>query len=336
MNDKIKILVIGCNGQLGHCIKDISEYYLDFKFIFDITYVDYDVLDITNYKAIDEYLSNHKFDYVVNCAAYTNVPKAEHDVDNAYLVNANGPRMIAEVCKRLNVKFIHISTDYVYDKNGLIDEYDKTCPLNAYGRTKLAGDVSVMMKNPDAIILRTAWLYSCYGKNFVKTIIHNLMKDEKDLQVVYDQIGSPTCANSLAEAILTIIKNTNNKENEWVGGVYNYTDEGFCSWYDFANMIDEYYYYETKELAGWLELGWPEQDAINVHNFNHAIIPISSAEFDKLFSNDVKRPSISMLNKSKIKKQFGVKTYHWALSLSQMIHDFVKYRKKYEPELYLN
>ena len=323
-----KILVIGCNGQLGHCVKDVNDNLIN---PFDITYVDYDVLDITDFYAVDTYLTENKFDYIINCAAYTNVPKAEFDEYEAFEVNTIGPKNIAEVCNKLNIKFIHISTDYVYDDCHLINENTKTNPLNAYGRTKLTGDYNALSANPDTIILRTAWLYSCYGKNFVKTIINNIDSNKHDINVVFDQIGSPTEASDLAYAILSIIKSTSEGTSIWKGGVYHYTNEGFCSWYDFATMINEFYCQECIELN-------PEgiHGMVNNYIFDYDIKPITTKEFDKLFLNTVKRPMISMLDKSKIKNQFGIHIPHWTTALSGMIHLFVKNRKEYEPEKYVN
>ncbi len=283
-----KILVTGSNGQLGTEIRDLANQYLNFEFKF----TDVAELDITNRSAIDSLFQAEKFNYVINCAAYTNVNKAEAEENIALKINAFAPENLAIVCDKFNCKLIHISTDYVFDGNKCqpYNENDTVCPQSAYGRTKLAGETRILQANKNSVIIRTAWLYSIYGNNFVKTMIkYGIERDS--LNVVFDQIGSPTYAKDLATAILTIVENVENSSKQFIPGIYHFSNEGVCSWYDF-----------TKEIH-------------SIAGIECNVQPIESKDFP----SPAKRPFYSVLNKHKIKETFGVSVPYWKDSLKQCI-----------------
>jgi len=225
-----KILVTGSNGQLGSELKVLSEYRPEFSFLF----TDYQELDITDPSAIHHILKSFNPEWVINCAAYTAVDKAEQEPEKARLLNAIAPGYLAEACTKQNVRMIHISTDYVFDGKNFkpYKEDHLKDPAGIYAKTKSEGEDFVIGKCPSAIIIRTSWLYSAYGLNFVKTI-RRAGKERGELKVVADQIGSPTWANDLAQAMLTLIKL--NAEP----GILHFSNNGVCSWYDFANAIVE-------------------------------------------------------------------------------------------------
>lgn len=283
-----KILVTGSNGQLGNEIRDLANQYPNFNFKF----TDVAELDITNRNAIDSLFQTEKFNYVINCAAYTNVNKAETEENIALKINALAPENLAVVSNKFNCKLIHISTDYVFDGNQCqpYNENDTVCPQSAYGRTKLEGETRIFQANKNSVIIRTAWLYSTYGNNFVKTMIK--YGTEKDsLKVVFDQIGSPTYAKDLATAILTIVEKVENSLEQFTPGIYHFSNEGVCSWYDF-----------TKEIH-------------SIAGIECDVQPIESKDFP----SPAKRPFYSVLNKQKIKETFGVSVPYWKDSLKQCI-----------------
>ena len=226
-----KILVTGANGQLGQCLQKISSQFEEFEFIF----TDSETLDITNKEEVNDFFWQNAPDFCINAAAYTAVDLAETDVEKAFLVNADGTENLAEACAENNAQFIHVSTDYVFDgeNNLAYTEEDFTNPLGVYGASKLAGDELALEVNPCSVILRTSWVYSEFGKNFVKTML-NLFATKEELNIVADQFGQPTNANDLAEAIMKIIKS-----EKITPGIFNFSNLGRISWFDFAEKIAE-------------------------------------------------------------------------------------------------
>ena len=288
----MNILVTGSNGRLGNCLRIASKGSND-KYIFtDVTELDIDGthisrLDITDAEAVMKMVKDKGVDVIVNCAAYTNVDAAEDNQNLAELLNATAVRNLAEAVRANDGTLIHISTDYVFGKepyNIPCREDQKGTPTGVYGMTKLHGEQQIAESGVKALILRTAWLYSEYGKNFVKTML-NLTATQPELKVVFDQTGTPTYAQDLAEAIFNIIENRKFEGNE---GIYHYSNEGVCSWYDFTKMIAEY--------AG---------------NTACDIQPCHSSEFP----SEVIRPSYSVLDKTKFKETFELKVPYWTDSL---------------------
>lgn len=282
----MNILVTGANGQLGSCLRDVAAGSTD-NYIF----TDVAELDITDAAAVRKAVSDNAVDVIVNCAAYTNVDKAEDDAAFAELLNATAVRNLAEAAKENDATLIHISTDYVFGKepyNVPCREDQKGTPTGVYGLTKLHGEQAIAETGVKALIFRTAWLYSEYGRNFVKTML-NLTSTRPELKVVFDQTGTPTYAGDLAHALFDIIENRRFAGNE---GVYHYSNEGVCSWYDFTKMIAEY--------AG---------------NTACDIQPCHSDEFP----SKVVRPSYSVLDKTKFKNTFGIKVPYWTDSLRRCI-----------------
>ncbi|RYY19992.1 MAG: dTDP-4-dehydrorhamnose reductase [Chitinophagaceae bacterium] len=236
----IKILVTGANGQLGKSVASLASIYPQFAF----TFVNREQLSITNAVAVDQVFGDVRPNFVINAAAYTAVDKAETDVEGATAVNSTAPGMLAAASKKAGARFIHVSTDYVFSGTSETPytEDHPTDPVNQYGRSKLAGELLVMKENASAIIIRTAWVYSEFGNNFVKTMMR-LMKDRPQIGVVYDQVGAPTYAVDLAAAILDIIAKAAVNAETWVPGIYHYSNRGKISWYDFA--YSEFYYGPT-------------------------------------------------------------------------------------------
>lgn len=284
-SEVLKILVTGGNGQLGSELKSISR---DSKY--EYTFVDLEELDISSQNAIHSFFEDRSFDFIINCAAYTAVDKAEEDPATAYLVNGEAVRYIANVCKQKNIRLIHVSTDYVFDgeSNQPITESMPVNPLSVYGKSKLEGENFVLNTLSDAYIIRTAWVYSTYGKNFVKTIA-KLAREKDFLNVVYDQVGSPTYARDLAEAIVGIISKIELGIDS--PGIYHYSNEGVTSWYDFAWMIVKYYSLPCK------------------------INPIRSEDY----KTAAVRPKFTVLDKGLIKKTFGTRIPHWKESLTECL-----------------
>lgn len=281
----MNILVTGANGQLGNEIRRRSVGSSH-----HFTFTDVAELDITDAAAVLEMASNTKAEFIINCAAYTNVDKAEDDEQTAHLINCTATANLAAAAKQVGATLIHVSTDYVFDGCGCTPytEEAAVAPTGAYGRTKLAGEQAVAESGCKHIIIRTAWLYSPFGRNFVKTM-RTLTAERELLQVVFDQVGSPTYAGDLADAILQIVEGGTHEAY----GTYHYSNEGVCSWYDFAK--------EICEMSG------------NVCD----IRPCHSDEFP----SKVARPHYSVLDKTKIKTTFGISIPHWKESLAVCIKE---------------
>lgn len=280
----MRILVTGAYGQLGSEIKSLSSDYPEWDFL----YTDADTLDITDENAVDQFISNKSIDFLLNCAAYTAVDKAESDSDTARKVNALAPEILGSVTKKYGIRLIHVSTDYVFagDACEPYAETDEVNPQGVYGQTKLDGEINVQAQNPEAIIIRTAWLYSVYGNNFVKTMLR-VGRERGELGVVYDQVGSPTNAADLAAAVLEILRLSEKETSAFVPGIYHFSNEGVASWYDFAVAIFE--------MSG----------------VSCKVNPLTSEQFP----TPTKRPHYSVLNKSKIRNTFGIKIPYWRDSL---------------------
>ena len=279
------ILITGANGQLGNELRRT----LNGNSLFNTFYTDVKELDITCSEAINEYLRKNCIEIIVNCAAYTAVDLAEDNADACRTINTTAVENIAKAAKANGAKVIHISTDYVFDgKNNIpYTEKDQTNPQTVYGKTKAEGESSLISIIPnDCIIIRTAWLYSAYGKNFVKTMLE-LGRTRDRLNVVCDQIGTPTYAADLASAICSIISC-----QEWVPGIYHFSNEGACSWYDFTKAIHR--------IAGIQGC---------------KVMPVATAEYP----TKAQRPSYSVLDKSKFKTTFKLEIPHWQESLERCI-----------------
>ena len=278
----MKILVTGGKGQLGYEINKLSS-----KNNYDWLFSDIDILDLSDLNSINVFLDKTSPDIIINCAAYTAVDDAEVDFENANTTNHKSVELIAKWSNNSNCKLIHISTDYVYDGSSLIPVKEDTQanPVNNYGKSKLLGDIACQKYNPSSIIIRTSWLYSSFGNNFVTKMI-NLMLHNDEIKVVNDQFGSPTFAADLAEVILQII-NT----NIWKPGIYHYTNLGKVSWFDFANDIKY------------------------IYGFNTRIDSISSQEYSK----KIKRPKYSVLDNSKIINTFMINQVSYMISLKKCI-----------------
>ena len=247
-----KILVTGANGQLGMELQQLATAYPSFQFIFTTRRE----FSLDDFDAINNFITVHQPQYFINCAAYTAVDKAESEKELAYKINAESAGVIAEACKANNVQLIHISTDYVFNGMGSTPykEDDATDPVNFYGASKLEGEKKIMQLNPGSIIIRTAWVYSEFGKNFVKTMLR-LMADKEQVSVVNDQSGTPTYAADLAEAIVKIISILENPTQQSTlkthGGIYHFSNEGHITWYDFAVAIKELPIGNRAELTRW-------------------------------------------------------------------------------------
>ena len=273
------VLVTGGKGQLATCIKGISSNWIDFKFIF----VDVDELDITKPEAVMSFFSDNGLSYCINCAAFTAVDKAETEIALAEYVNVLGAKNLAEACKANGVKLIQISTDFVFDghRSTPYSEKDTAAPISVYGRTKLDGELIISATLKEHFIIRTSWLYSEHGGNFLKTMLR-LGSEKQELRVVGDQIGTPTYAGDLASLILKIIS-----ENETKYGTYHYSNEGVASWYDFAAAI------------------------FDIHKIDCKVLPIKTIEYP----TPARRPAFSVMDKDKIKNELGLEIPHWKESL---------------------
>ncbi|MFV0605637.1 MAG: dTDP-4-dehydrorhamnose reductase [Niabella sp.] len=280
-----KILVTGSNGQLGSEIRVLEKAFPQFEFRF----TDYQELSIIDEVAVTQYFEEFKPDYCINCAAYTAVDKAEDPAERGLVndLNANAVGYLAKACNAHQTKFVHISTDYVFEGNGdrpyTVD--DPTHPVSVYGITKLEGERQAI-ENTDVIIIRTAWVYSSFGKNFVKTMM-SLMQTKPSLNVVSDQFGTPTYAADLAAAILQIIAS-----QRWISGIYHYTNEGQINWYDFAVAIK------------------------SIIKSNCEVHPIPTSDYP----TPAQRPAWSVLDKSKIKEVYNVDIPDWEKSLELCIN----------------
>ena len=281
MSDK-KILVTGANGQLGNECRQLAKQIKNVDFVF----TDVEELSITDEVAIEKIFSENSFDYCINAAAYTAVDNAEKDNDTAFAINADAVGYLARACNKYDCKLIHISTDYVFDGEKEIGylEDDATGPINVYGFSKLSGEQLALQCNAQTVVIRTSWVYSYFGKNFVKTMM-KLMQEKPEISVVSDQIGKPTYAADLASAIFNIIFSF----DEFIPGMYHYSNKGVISWYDFAMAIKE------------------------IGNYSCNVNPIPSSAYPV----PAKRPHYSVLITDKIETVYGIEIPHWKVSLKK-------------------
>ena len=282
------ILITGANGQLGNEIRVASAHFPQFRFFFtDVT-----ELDICNREAVHAYMAENHMDGIVNCAAYTAVDKAEDDAETCYRINRDAVKNLAEAALEYKLDIIHVSTDYVFDGKSYLP-YTEVMPVNpssVYGKSKLEGERILMEICPEAVIVRTSWLYSSFGNNFVKTMLR-LGQERDKLNVIFDQVGTPTYAADLAVALLSILA-----AGKPAAGIYHYSNEGVCSWYYFTRSIHR--------LAG----------------ISCNLVPIESKEYPVR----TPRPHFSVLNKAKIKQTYGTEIPHWEDSLEKCIRLLVK------------
>lgn len=283
-----KILVTGANGQLGNELRRLCKNYPGLEFIF----TDVDMLDITNPDAVSVFMEASKPAIVVNCAAYTDVDGAEDNVKVARKINALAPQVLAAACAMQNAFLIHISTDYVFDGNTSkpYAEDDNTNPINVYGSSKLEGEEKIRTVFDDYVIIRTSWLYSEYGHNFMRKII-DLGKENDELKVVNDQFGSPTYARDLANTIIDIIIKSILNPQAYLPGVYHYANQGSCSWYEFA------------------------QEIFKLQDIQCKLIPVSTEEFP----TKAKRPQFSVLDTTRVRESFGIGIPNWRDSLKECL-----------------
>ena len=290
--EKPTILITGAQGQLGNEFRFLSFTHPHFRFIF----TDVDGLDITKPRQVMSFFSKNSIQFVVNCAAYTAVDKAESDVKLATKINVNGARNLAKACQVHGATMIQISTDYVYHnhQNTPFKEGDKASPKGVYAKTKLRGDLAALKFCECTIVIRTSWVYGIYGHNFVKTMLR-LGKERPSLNVVFDQIGTPTNARDLAKTVLKIIQKVHNQEvsPEILRGVFHYSNEGVTSWYDFTKAI-----FEIREI-------------------DCQVNPIESSQYP----TPAARPPFSVLNKQKIRDVFGIEIPHWRDSLKAVLKE---------------
>lgn len=292
----MNILITGANGQLGSEIKDISNSFKTLA----LFYAGSETVDICNYSELKKFVLANNIEAIINCAAYTQVDRAENDFEQAERINFTGVCNLIKIIKEINGKIIHISTDYVFDGTNFkpYNENDRTNPIGVYGKTKAKGEEALKTSNINGITIRTSWLYSEFGNNFVRTML-KIGIDREELGVIFDQVGSPTNAKDLAFVCLQILsKKERLNEN---GLVYHYSNEGVASWYDFAKAIMQF------------------------AKINCTINPIETKEYP----TPAKRPHYSILNKNKIKKDFGVEIPYWRDSLKKCIENIkVKEIKK--------
>tara|TARA_Y100000766_G_scaffold138894_1_gene119415 strand:- start:965 stop:1840 length:876 start_codon:yes stop_codon:yes gene_type:complete len=285
----MNVLITGSNGQLGSEIREISKKNKNFNFFFQ----DLPDLDICDFNKLQTYIVNNNIKAVINCAAYTDVESAEHNSELAENINFKGVCNLINALIKVKGKLIHISTDYVFDGNNSIpyNESHVVNPIGVYGKSKRAGEVAVLNSSLDAIIIRTSWLYSSFGNNFVKKIL-SLAKDQKSLKIIADQFGTPTNANDLAEVCINILYKISYDKISKNGKVYHYSNEGIASWYEFAIAIIEFAEMKCE------------------------IQPIKSKDYFTLAS----RPKYSVLDKKKIKNDFKFEIPHWRESLADCIN----------------
>jgi len=278
------ILVTGSNGQLGSEMQQAAKRFPNFKYI----YTDVAELDICDKNTLNDFVKENRVNFIVNCAAYTAVDKAEDDIELCYKINRDAVKNIAEVAKENYIKVVHVSTDYVFDGTNYIPytEDMPVCPSSVYGKSKLEGEQVLMESCNDAVILRTSWLYSSFGNNFVKTMM-KLGTERDNLNVIFDQVGTPTYAADLADSILNIISH-----ESFVPGIYHFSDEGVCSWYDFTKTIHR------------------------IAKITCNVQPIETKDYPVR----TPRPHYSVLNKAKIKSTYGISIPHWEVSLEKCIH----------------
>ncbi|MDZ4843934.1 MAG: dTDP-4-dehydrorhamnose reductase [Chitinophagales bacterium] len=279
-----QILVTGSKGQLGTELSLLAEEFPQHQF----TFTDFTELDITNPTAIQNFLAAQKFDYLINCAAYTAVDKAESDMENAFKLNVEAAANLARAANEHNVKLIHISTDFVFDgrKHKPYVEEDAPSPMNIYGKSKWRSEEACLKENPQSIILRTSWLYSPFGNNFLKTM-QRLGSERNEIGVIYDQVGTPTYSLDLARCIMHIIA----QPEKQAGGIFHFSNEGVSSWYDFAVAI--------MDLSG----------------LTCSVKPLETSEYP----TPAKRGHYTVLNKKKIKQTFAISIPHWHESLRKCI-----------------
>jgi len=279
------ILVTGANGQVGRELQELSEHY-PYTFYF----TDRTSLDITDSKRVQDFITRNAITHIINCAAYTAVDRAEEEKELAELINHHAVENLAKICKAKDITLIHISTDYVFDGMNFrpYQETDSTNPINHYGLTKLQGEEAIKKVAPKGLIIRTSWVYSPFGKNFVKTMLH-LAKTKNRLSIVWDQIGTPTYAKDLAKTILELL--SHEKLSAKQSEIYHYSNEGVCSWYDFAKAIFE------------------------IEGIDMRIDPIQTENYP----TPAKRPHYSVLDKSKIKNDFSITIPYWRESLKECL-----------------
>lgn len=282
----MKILVTGSEGQLGSEVQELYSKYENIECVFK----DLPEFDISDAVLVNSFIRNQNINVVINCAAYTSVDKAEENIEIAKSVNSTGVRNLVEALEKVNGKLIHISTDYVFDGNNSnpYKETDPVCPIGVYGETKRSGEIFVINSNIDSIVIRTSWLYSAFGKNFVKTML-NLGCERDSLNIICDQVGTPTYARDLAKICLDILSKSDRISKK--GKIYHYSNEGVASWYDFAILIMEY--------AG----------------LNCKLNSVLTKDYITL----AKRPQYSVLDKTKIKKDFKIQIPYWKDSLKECI-----------------
>lgn len=279
----MKVLVTGANGQLGCALRRL----LDREMPGEAIYTDKQELDLTDAAAVENFIRDNEVTHIVNCAAYTAVDRAEEEKRECALINTDAVKNLAAAADLLGAKIIHISTDYVFDgtNHRPYRESDKVNPISQYGTTKRKGETALLALAPESIIIRTAWLYSDMGHNFVKTIL-SLAEKQNEIRVVCDQIGTPTYARDLAEAVLAVLKS-----HQWVAGIYHFTDEGAASWYDFAKAI------------------------LRIAGKKTRVVPIPTEDYPTL----AQRPAYSILDRSRIKATYGVEIPHWEDALTDCV-----------------
>jgi len=284
----MNILITGANGQLGSEIRKRDDHNKNWHLV----YCDLPELDITNKSQLEDIMKRESIGAIINCAAYTAVDKAETDPETAFAVNVTGAANLARLAAKSNLKLIHVSTDFVFDGKYYLPyvESDKPNPLNIYGKTKLKGEEAALSLCPGAIVIRTSWLYSAHGSNFVKTM-QRLGRERSELQVISDQVGTPTWAGDLAETILTMFADPETGKSK--NGIFHYSNEGVASWYDFADEI------------------------MNLSNIDCRIRPIETKDYP----TPAARPAYSVLNKAKLKSTFSITIPHWKMSLRNCIRE---------------
>ena len=284
----MKVLITGSKGQLGSEIKELISNYPQLEFVFK----DLPDLNICDADFLNTFIIENNINAVINCAAYTAVDEAEEDVEISDQVNAKGVLNLVNALKKVNGKLIHISTDYVFDGNSFMpyNEFDEVNPIGVYGNTKRRGELAVINSDIDGFVIRTSWLYSAYGNNFVKTMLR-LGNERDELGVIFDQVGTPTNASDLAKICLDILSDESLAKISTKGKIYHYSNEGVTSWYDFATAI--------------MELGF----------LNCKVKPIETKDYPTI----AKRPHFSVLNKSKIKLDFNIEIPYWKNSLKKCI-----------------
>jgi dTDP-4-dehydrorhamnose reductase len=281
------ILITGAHGQLGKELQEVSKHYYGYNFMF----TDIETLDITDEEQTRLFIKDARPDWIVNCAAYNLVDKAESESDKAMLINGTAVRNISEVINGTECRLIHISTDYVFDGTSATPytEYSIPNPISVYGQSKLAGEKAALIHH-GSMIIRTSWLYSSFGNNFLKTIL-KIASEKESINVVVDQAGTPTFAADLAEVIMKIIAGVIRNQIAFNAGIYHYSNEGVCSWFDFAEAI-------IKEAG-----------------IDCKIVPVQTADYPTV----AKRPAYSVLDKSKIKENYNITIPHWLESLEKCI-----------------